>query len=256
MVLGKNEFGAFVLAEGVVLETLGADLNIKIDQLISKEAIITSFDQEKNIKAIDNQDGASGGIVNINANQAFGHLTVKMRGQDGAIVTDSPKKIEERPLIDESFNGLPMITQWNESCDDRGERPICGGWRAATQCPTDGKVGVKGFKGRKGYDGRSGGNSGVANINIADGSEFILEVSLTSGLGSLAGKPGDGGLGSIGGSAGTYDKAYIQDCGNQIPGQGRAGGKGDSGDLGIPGKDGQKERASFLDIKNNIKIEY
>ncbi|MGZ3790034.1 MAG: hypothetical protein ACXVLQ_15970 [Bacteriovorax sp.] len=256
MVAGKNYFGALVLDEDVVLETLGTNLDLRVDQLISSNATLTTFAQEKNLRAANDQDGQSGGMLTINAASAYGQLKIKMRGQDGGVVTKSPKKREERPIIDESFNGQPMITEYQESCDDRGDRQICGGWRSATQCPTDGKKGLKGFKGLKAYDGRNGGNSGIANVTVADGTLFDLEITLTKGLGSLAGHLGEGGPGSEGGAPGSYDGAYIGDCSNKIPSRGAIGDTGDLGDPGASGKDGSRERATYFDLKNSLKVEY
>lgn len=254
LVNGKNYFGTLVLDEGVVAETLGRNLDIRVDQLISNNSTITSFSQ-KNSKAANDQDGSSGGTLNINAMTAYGSLKIIMRGQDGGDVLKTPKAIETRPVGDASLNGLPMFTEYRETCDDRGDRERCYSQREVTQCPTDGLKGLKGFKGTKAYDGRNGGNSGVASITVADGTLFDLELSLIKGSGSLAGAPGKGGLGSNGGAAGSYDSAFINGC-NRAPVAGAMGDTGDVGDAGIAGKNGNTERGTYMDIKNNVKVEY
>ena len=254
MVAGKNEFGAVVLDEGVVLETLGGNLSLMIDQLISKEAEITSFGQEGNMKALNNQDGLSGGIININATEAFGHLMIKMRGQDGGVVTDVPTKIEEKPSIDASFNGDDGYTNSIQVCDERGDRVKCEYEDQLAQWPQSGKKGLKGYKGRRGYDGHFGGDSGIASVTIVDGSEFAIDsIDLIPGLGSLAGAPGEGGIGSVGGAPGTVSQ-HPEYC--TLVSQGPNGDAGDRGDVGSNGKNGQRGRASYLDLKNDIKIEY
>jgi hypothetical protein len=255
VVSGNNEYGAFVLAEGVVLETQGAKLSLIIEQLISKNAIITTFNQESNTKALANQDGLSGGTININANQAFGHLTIKMRGQDGGIITQIPNKLEERPIIDSSYNGNYGETVSRQYCDDRAsDRVNCNYYEGLSECPTSGKKGIKGYKGRKGNDGRSGGDSGVAGITIGSGVDFNLDpIDLITGLGSLGGKPGEGGEGSRGGAAGITLGHPEYSCGAV---QGAPGENGDIGDAGNNGRNGQRGRASYIDIKNNTKIEY
>lgn len=256
VVAGNNDFGALVFEEGVVVQTLGTNLTLKAEQLISSDAMITTFRDATNTRASNNQDGRSGGILNINATQAFGRLNIHMVGQNGGLVTATPKKIEERPTVDETYNGLPLITEWVETCDDRGYRTRCYGNREASQCPTDGKKGIRGHKGRKGFNGRLGGNSGIANIYIADGTNFNVDVKLSKGSGSLAGSPGEGGPGSLGGAAGSYDPAYIDRCNNIIPSAGASGETGELGEVGLNGNDGAQERASYIDLKNNIKLEF
>ena len=255
LVSGKNSFGTLVLAEGVVLETLGTNFDIQVDQLISMKAKIASFIETKT--ASNNMDGRSGGVLNINASVAYGDLSIEMRGQDGGLVTIVPAKIEERPIVDPAlFKGQNMIVEWVEYCQERDDEKFCQSVKEATTCPTSGKNGIAGFKGRKAFNGRSGGNSGVANISVGDGSHFFLDIQLIKGSGSLPGQPGEGGLGSAGGASGSYDAAFISQCGNQIPNAGQDGRKGENGDPGVIGPHGQIDRASYIDRKNNLKMEY
>ena len=255
LVSGKNSFGALILAEGVSLETLGTNFDIQADQFISMKAKIASFIESK--KASNNMDGRSGGVLNINASVAYGDLFIEMRGQDGGLVTNVPAKIEERPIVDPAlFKGQNMIVEWVEYCQERDDEKFCQSAKEATTCPTSGKNGVTGFKGRKAFNGRSGGNSGVANVNIGDGSYFDLDIKLIKGSGSLPGQPGEGGLGSYGGEAGSYNPAFISQCGNQIPAAGSEGKKGEDGDSGVMGPHGQINRASYIDLKNNFKMDY
>ena len=255
LVSGKNSFGTLVLAEGVVLETLGTNFDIQIDQLISVKAKITTFIETKT--ASNNMDGHSGGVLNINASVAYGDLFIEMRGQDGGLVTNVPAKIEERPIADPAlFKGQDMIVEWVEYCQERDDEKFCQSAREATTCPSSGKNGIDGFKGRKAFNGRSGGNSGVANVNVGDGSHFDLDIKLVKGSGSLPGQPGEGGLGTAGGRPGSYNPAFISQCGNQIPSAGKDGSKGENGDSGIMGPHGQIDRASYIDLKNNLKMEY
>jgi hypothetical protein len=257
----NNEFGAFVMEGGVVLETMGSTLNLKVDQFIADDSTIASFDQEKNLKASNDSDGLSGGIININANTAYGYLLVKMVGQDGGDVTKGPKNRVDAAEFNTSLNGKPMLTK-NEILDlgMYGRHNI----EKVSQCPTDGLKGFRGPRGYNGFDGRLGGNSGVVSFNTLDGSAFHFKTKLNAGNGSLAGKiVGLGGRGSSGGNPGTYinNPNFFLICKNSMgtfvaPVAGANGDNGEPGDFGQNGKSGIKERAIYIDQKNNKRIEF
>lgn len=256
LVDGKNIIGTLVFAEGVVAQTNGRNLNLKVDRLIATNSTLTSY-KGSSLRAPDNSDGRSGGLININAGVAIGSLKIVMRGQDGGLVTKVPGDITDIPGIDSSFNGIPMIAEKTQTCMERegSGRDHCYWSVDVTQCPTDGKKGIKGHKGYKAYPGRNAGNSGVVSVSVADGTLFNLEIELIKGFGSNPSRPGKGGPGSIGGHAGSFNQSLIAVCG-RAPIDGARGENGDSGDEGVIGKNGIIERATYSDAKNSIKEEY
>lgn len=238
LLAGRNELGAVVFDDKAILQSLGDHLNIIAEDLISQNAVVVSFLENANSKASANQNGRSGGIININALRAYGSLVIKMKGQDGGDQTLVPGPVTEVPaadhLLDAVYSKKPELNQY---------------------CIADASKGYKGFKGRKGYEGKSGGNSGSAMVNVGDGTDFKFEILLIQGAGGFGGAPGLGGKGSVGGKGRgeTYDilcpvKIFSHD--------GPPGDSGDLGDIGDVGQDGRREKGYYFDAKNNIRIEY
>lgn len=238
---GQSEFTAdqklkikrLFLNPDVPLRTNGFRMEIVADELIADKGLIESFAEGSKVDTSLNGKGA--GELIIKAQTATGTLQIVMRGQMGG---DGVKGI---PYDTRAADGAPagpgmsectcqrcQFSQHNISSLSLELQPqycIC------TKFGESGRDGAPGAKGRPGGRAGNGGDSGNLKVEIQEGSAFILDAQGEPGL---AGIPGEGGDGQLGGIA-LENKDR---CAGARGKNGPQGPKGDHGPVGLDGKRG------------------
>jgi hypothetical protein len=134
--VGFGPIETLVFEEGAMLLTEGVYLNIEAKEIISRGGEIVTFTEESTLKALDDQHGASGGIINIVTETAVGKLSVQLRGKNAGKQTRVPEVMKEIPGKDLALDGTCKGDKQDYS--DKDQRCF-------------GKRGHQGFKGNKGY---------------------------------------------------------------------------------------------------------
>lgn len=250
--IGSSNIATLFLEEGVEISTEGRIVQMNVNELISLNAKIVTFPQEKVSTTQENPHGDSGGIIGLNIEKSIGKLDVELRGLNGGVVTNVPDPRKDRPAKDPSRDG---------NCPSRDPRDT-------SNCA--GKKGAKGFKGLTGYQGRKGGNTGSLILNIEDSAGLELTIlhfpgkGTAGGLGGIGGRGGPGGKGVTvtwtdpdgrpGGCIHCGEKSMMGNKTKVFP-NGPEGDAGDRGDQGPHGDDGQIE-ISTINLKDrNINLE-
>ncbi len=209
------------------IQTNGFKFVVKADKFYSDNAEIYSF--LAGSKAAAETDGISGGVVEIKAKEAIGHLRVNLRGQNGG----------------DGFDGKPWDIRAATGSAGRGGAHDCarasvggigiGGplkcW--CTRNPDNGGAGASGAKGRDGSKAGRGGNSGALLVEVQEKTEFVVEPFQTVGVAGIAGKGGPGQLGGIGGPGG--DPSSSECSGSRQGPEGKPGDKGADGANALDG---------------------
>ena len=252
--LGFEDIETLVLDEGSILVTEGMTVTLNVKNLVSKNAKIITFSEEEALKTITNRDGASGLLININAENAVGKLNVELRGTDGAPQIIIPADNTDIPLRDPRLDGTCNGETFEADYDGSIDKPY--------RC-----FGKNGFSGNKGFPGLKGFNGGATGRFILKiKSECLLNLSINYFPGN-GGKGGKGGLGSKGGPGGIgstvslrYPKPDTQGCAacktmNRAKtykfADGQVGPTGLTGDQGAKGLDGESETSIIELTKQN-----
>ena len=208
------------------IQTNGKKFRIRATKIFADNTEINSFPEGS--KAPLQSNGASGGLVHIEANEAKGQVRIVLRGQHGG----------------DGVNGLPWDTRaadgggGSNGSHDCLKPPVLGGplkcW--CTRNPDNGGDGSPGSKGRNGSTAGMGGNSGKILVEVIEPSEFSVEPFLEVGL---AGSPGRGGPGQEGGNGGPAGNPTSSEC--RSARDGNKGPNGPNGDDAPPSLNGSTE---------------
>lgn len=211
-----------ILEKEAVLVTEGKTVTLTFNELISEGGKIVTFEENKDFKSPDDQEGKSGGIINFLSYKAQGELFVELRGLPGGAQTKTKPAMTHIPPAGRELNGK-----------NSGNRALCNG-----------KQGHTGYQGEKGFKGLKGGDSGMIFFRATNESNLRLKVSYHPGAGQPGGAGGKGGPGSNGGKGGEFIKKGLKhgSCDRGAPGA--QGADGLSGDRG-PGGNNQTSSAVF-----------
>lgn len=151
-----NEFDHVILLANARLLVGDRNLKIKADTFFSDNAVIQTFDGRE-LTAMQNDAGRSGGDVKILTQRSFGHLRVVLKGQDGGA-----------NIEDDEFNYVSdqFVTKLHKN--------------SGIGC-TKGQYLVE-FKPRRDVTGRSGGDSGSFTHKSKEG-DLIVDIEASAGLG-------------------------------------------------------------------------
>ncbi len=139
-----------------VLYTLGNNVRLHIKNLVSKKGKITTF--PKNAIAAFGHDGRSGGNIFVTIDNAEGHLSFELRGENGGEGLKGPTPDESLKGPTGAFRSL-------------GKNPfICLG--------LPGESGGQGRKGFTGMQGQRGGDSGTLELIVKAGEKFTSPVDI------------------------------------------------------------------------------
>ena len=249
-------FNRLVLVRGGVLRTLGQDLSIEVNEIISDGGVISTFSE--NAKAPLGQSGRAGGSVRIVARRGSGQLVVQASGESGgdgrdgengpAGTTGGPGQPGDwgmNPTLYTSLDGN-YLDSFARSMRQFPRPPKDSEWKRAlngipfyvcARPPTAGETGGNGGPAQDGGSGGAGGDSGKVYVQILEDSEIQVRASGEVGLPGLGGRPGKGGLPGNGGPPGQQDQGHS--C---APAQtGPTGQGGLEGRQGIPGTSGTRQ---------------
>lgn len=253
--IGFGPIETLVFEEGAMLLTEGVYLNIEAKEIISRGGEIVTFTEESILKALDDQHGASGGIINIMTETALGKLSVQLRGKNAGKQTRVPEVMKEIPGRDLALNGTCKGTTDNYSNKDQ-------------RC--FGKRGHQGFKGNKGFNGLNGGSSGAFFYKAKKLDDLKIKVDFFPGKGSAGGIGGEGGQGGPGGVGSSLyvdidrrtggcpvcaDKSSLRNRKYKYP-DGPQGAKGDLGDFGDAGEDGAADNSIVHYLVGDMKFNF
>jgi len=210
----------------VSLQTNGFIVKFKADKFISDEAEIFSFPSGQ--KAPLRTSGRGGGLVEIRAKEARGHLKIRLIGEHGG------DGIDGEPYTHRASDGLPGANG-DHTCL---RAPVTGNIIkcVCTSQPDPGTPGERGAPGRPGLAAGAGGNSGIIRVEISEKSEFGVEPFQDIGL---AGRTGKGGPGQAGGVGGPPGDPTSLECHTST--KGSDGGAGDPGEDAAPAANGLRD---------------
>ena len=173
----NKKISKLTLGKNAVIYTMGANVHLEVDNLISDGAQITTFPIGST--AVEGQVGKSGGHIYLEVNKAEGFLSIVMRGQNGGkgFKGDNP---------DNSKNGV---------CDSKNISDPATKYKLASMIV---KTPTAGATGNKGHDGFRGGDSGTFALVVLDRNSYdLFKTNLYKdaipGLGGVGGDGGDGG---------------------------------------------------------------
>lgn len=204
------QYDRLFLKRGARFITNGANIRLEIKELISEDALITTFEPDVVAKA--RTAGRHGGHLEIHIGKATGKLKIELRGEKGG--EGAPGKSPDITLKGPPGNEGPSFSF------------LTGGGGLA------GSPGGRGAPGFPGENGFSGGNSGSAYIKINDDKDFVLELSRLPGAGGSPGAGGQGGSGGDGGLGGLGINLMRHATGASGP-QGPQGPSGAIGTIGL-----------------------
>jgi len=248
--LGTGPIDILLLESGADIITNGANINLEMNELLSFDGAISTFDEERSHNPVNDTPGISGGKITLKTKTSSGKIRINLIGLDAGMQTKIPPTITEIPTFSESKNG--------ECTKHRG---IDSNYKKDEKC--FGKKGQKGFKGLTGYPGYNGGNSGSIYLSNEGKSNLIFEINYKPGKGSSGGRGGEGGKGGAGGKGSTimlteyYDNDRCPMCLeksndaqklHKYP-DGKNGDPGDQGETGPHGKFGNQDE-SIIDFKD------
>jgi hypothetical protein len=240
-VLVLDQYARLFLEKGATLTIQNQNVQIHVQELHSDYATIRTF--VDGAKAHSEEDGRSGGTIEIKAALAVGTLKTEMRGEEGG---DGRPGRPPGPEL----NGLPGKP------GDAGaiSPPVKNGdYEMRVDCtkqPGPGMPGQHGSKGYRGGNGGRGGNSGKILMTVDRGENFtLLPTVQEAGHGGQFGVGGAGGAGGEGGKNGEipYIEPGTRAFCSLVPGGPPSnpvlvrGEHGPPGDNGQNGPDGVKE---------------
>jgi len=253
--VGFGPIETLVFEEGAMLLTEGVYLNIEAKEIISRGGEIVTFTEESTLKALDDQHGASGGIINIVTETSVGKLSVQLRGKNAGKQTRVPEVMKEIPGRDLALDGTCKGDKQDYS--DKDQRCF-------------GKRGHQGFKGNKGFNGLNGGSSGAFFYKAKKLDDLKIKVDFFPGKGSAGGIGGEGGQGGPGGVGSTLyvdidrrtggcpvcdHKSSSRNRKYKYP-DGAQGAKGDLGDSGDVGEDGASDNSIVHYLVGDMKFNF
>lgn len=156
-------FEHLILKESGAIYTMGADLQMTVNELDALGGVISAFPAES---TFPNTSGRAGGNFKLIVAKARGRLGIHWQGAQGG----------------QGPNGAPPTEGMRGQYKELG----LGGDYPSYQCS-------KGEKGFPGYPGLQGGNSGKVFIEIADAQGLDLQTSIVAGEGGEGGRGGAGG---------------------------------------------------------------
>lgn len=246
---------------------------IIIENLQSDSGFIQTF--PFHMKAKNNMDGRSGGIIDLQILNGESHLNLITVGEAGGNGSDGAEP--NASMVGEpGLNGAPA--QFNltrvENCTHQ-KLCIPKNYFSCVKRPEAGKIGSKGKAGHNGLDGKDGGRSGqfIVRSYASDLKINIYSQSSKKGQGGLGGIGGEGGRGGLGADGSYQDlaKQFNIDFNqpstmqsflitNQIENFCEAAKDGAQGLSGEKGKDGQSgqdglNQKSILFL-NDVKIPF
>jgi hypothetical protein len=260
------EVNRLLLRKGAKLITNGFPLTIFANEItISDTALVNT--SVPGTKATPNGVGKPAGSIRIFSKRAKGHLTISGNGQDGGDGSDGAngkngsqgaqgtpgsieirpndqlalqKNGEERAKLKEFYSRLT----WNDPTLGGGERAreAWNRWWYCTQQTGDGQKGAAGEDGKDGGNGGTGGDSANVFIQVAEDSDFKVDVDAIPGKGGVGGRGGILGVGGPGGLPGTQDQGHV--CRDAT-----AGPEGDDGRNGRTGKYGDVGKKNSICVK-------
>ena len=217
-----SEIEGLIFDKDAALVTNGADIKIKVNDVISNGGSIQTFSPDflKTYAPAFDRIGISGGTINLDTNTVTGTLNVVLQGLAAGKNTNNAAAQTYVPGADPALNG-----QRRGEC----ERGKTSG---------NGRKGHPGAAGNNGSVGYKGGDSGVLNFKSQQLEGFKLNLVFVPGAG------GEGSLGSAGGAGGPggIGIAYSVPFGpREAERQVRCanGPQGDQGPMGIKGPNGQ-----------------
>lgn len=225
-------FGRLIFREGVVLTTMGRDLQWEADSAVFEETVVRSF--APNAKGAIGQHGRSGGRLLLRARVARGNLRFEGRGENGGDGLPGAKPTAD--LKGRTGPAAPMPP---------GSFQRSGTFGLDYYCSEHALKGGAGESGRQGFSGGAGGDGGDSGdlmIDIADRSALSIQTFFDIGHGGLGGVGGEGGEGGDGGNAMVAEQngqgaTTYYNCGSRLPGD--RGTRGPQGLTGPKGASGQ-----------------
>jgi hypothetical protein len=237
---GNNKIGALIITKSGTLVTRGNNIRIEASDLVLEEGSLIQTFRRTDLESPANEDGKSGGIIEINSRNSIGYLKAEMRGRNAGY--------QYRAQIDRTE--LPNVPQVIKNIN-------------ANEC-REASEGARGLKGFQGLPGNNGGDSGQLILNIGPGfMKLMIEndsVTYEPGLGGQGGHGGYGGPGGIGALVNyTYsvDSGFDSSCSRHCTAHttketkscvGPNGPMGESGDVGVYGQNG-KIQEKIITIK-------
>lgn len=229
------------------LVTNGADARLLANHLIGQyQSRIVTID-EASILLNRNNNGMSGGQIQVLVNSATGSLQVDMRGENGK--TPGKNIFPMSTVPPKASNGVDAIVRC-EAIDDftrsihRRRSMSCACIRPAIPAEN----GRDGYQGHRGLDGGHGGDAGTLVFHIKAKTDIELRISSSPGRGANGGEGGDGGEP---GAPGDEPKNHSE-CPAVDPA--KLGSKGKQGDIGSPGNNG-KEAKTCLILPDSLNSE-
>lgn len=161
------------ISEGVYIYTNGFNLQISADQLVAPQLTIQTFLTDT--AAEPQQNGRSGGNVELNLKSGSGNVNFKMFGQRGGQGAKG-QTIKADIILSCGSAIVPGV------CGPPADEPSLAS-RSLFPTPQAGQVGA---------DGMSGGDSGSIAITILEAHNLSFSHQLEPGLGGEGGDGGDG----------------------------------------------------------------
>ena len=225
------------LGNKVRASTLGREVSIDVDELISEDATISTLPESET--ALSGLPGLSAGLLTIHARTARGGLFISARGQNGG---EGNRGANGNRGTDGS-KGSGAKTGNSQACLSRtpldGILDVLRSGDGCTQVtcvsgPSNGTPGGQGTPGQDGFEGLPGGDSAKVSVTVDTPDQFQIHYERFAGLGGRGGPGGDGGEGGQGGLAGDT-KYPCGDASAGAPGprgnQGKTGPTGPTGNL-------------------------
>lgn len=249
---GRYEFGVVVFENNSVLRTEGGSVLFKVHRVFAENAIVESFSKEfAEAAAPVGESGKNGGRFNLQAEQAWGDLTIHMRGTMGGQGFPAKEQTAIGSAGTKGANGRRVKTMCDHvgphvvsakaelfSFSETPEAIVCE-WNCFA--PDNGGDGLPGPAGFEGGVGMPGGLSGLAEISVhQELGKLNVEISRAAGAGGLGGDGSQGGAGGVGGPPGDIAKG----C-DSAGYAGRTGAPGPTGPRGQNGEDGRLEQSSI-----------
>lgn len=239
--INKDEIETLLLDSSATLLTDGADVEIKIRDLISEKGTLGTFTKESALDTLDDMNGLPGGKIVIEAQRTFGELKVELRGKNAGKLTRQQIKNPKVHARDYSLDG--KCVRVNEGTMGEETRKCSG------------KNGKQGEKGLTGLSGKNGGATGSLTMNVKNKHTMNLEVEYFPGKsseGSAGGEGGVGGKGGIGSTVFVKSNPHIKMVSGprdtyKYP-DGADGATGPQGDPGARGLEGMVQDSMVTDI--------
>lgn len=250
---GQYEFGVIVFENHSVLRTEGTTILLKAKRVFAENASVESYSFEYALaQTPDGEPGKNGGRFALQTEQAWGSLTINMRGTLGGKGFPATAQTEKGADGAKGENGR----REKRMCESVGVKSVSGKteWSLNTANPeamicewicydpkngANGSVGPDGLKGGTGMLGGMSGSAEVYVYNTID--KFNVTVTSWSGIGGVGGDGSPGGIGGMGGAPGDIAKGC--DSGASAGLQGASGAQGAQGDKG---EDGRIEKSSIV----------